>query len=83
MLDPILVLILQKFILHLPILPKELFLRRSTVRNLNSYVRTEEFKFLRTYSTYSLKMYSFHSYTFCIVLCVRTSIINKDSRLTI
>ena len=40
------------------------------VRNLSSYVRTEEFKFLSTYSTYILKLYGFHSYTVFIVLCV-------------
>ena len=83
MLDPILVLISQQFILHLPILPKELLLRRSTVKNLSSYIRKEEFKFLRMYSTYSLKMYGFHSYTVCIVLWAQNSRINKDSRLTI
>ena len=60
---------------------------RGILRNLSSYVRTDEFKFLSTYSTHILKLYGFHSYTvcivLCIVLCVRTSRINKDSRLTI
>ena len=54
-----------------------------SLRNISSYVRTEEFKFLSMYSTYILKLYGFHSYTVCIVLCVRTSRINKDSCLTI
>ena len=42
-----------------------------SVRNPNSYVRTEEFKFPRTYSTYILELYVFHSDTVCIIVGVK------------